>query len=59
MQFGIFVIFLASSIALPVSILIYVMDREHMIPFGPFIVASIILLFLLKIDVNTFTGLFI
>ncbi len=56
---GIFVIFIASSIALPVSILIYVLDREHMIPFGPFIVASIILLFLFKFDINTFANLFI
>ena len=56
---GIFVIFLASSIALPISILIYVINKEHMIPFGPFIVAAIILLFLFKIDVNTFANLFI
>lgn len=56
---GIFVIFLASSIALPVSILIYVINREHMIPFGPFIVMTILLLFLLKIDLNTFAKLFV
>ena len=29
------------------------------IPFGPFIVAAILLLFLLKIDLQMFTGLFI
>jgi len=56
---GVFVIFLASSIALPVSIMIYVTNKEHMIPFGPFIVASILLLFLFKIDLNTFANLFI
>lgn len=56
---GVLVIFLASSIALPVSIMIYVINREHMIPFGPFIVASILLLFLFKIDLNTFTNLFV
>lgn len=56
---GVLVIFLASSIALPVSILIYVINREHMIPFGPFIVASILLLFLFKIDLKTFASLFI
>lgn len=56
---GVMVIFLASSIALPVSILIYVINKEHMIPFGPFIVASILLLFLFKIDLNTFVNLFI
>lgn len=55
---GILVIFLASSIALPASIIIYATNKEHMIPFGPFIVASMLLLFLFKIDFNTFTGLF-
>lgn len=56
---GIFSIFLASSIALPASIVVYVTNKEHMIPFGPFIVAAILLLFLLKIDIQMFTGLFI
>ncbi len=56
---GMFVIFLASSIALPVSILIYAIHKEHVIPFGPFIVAAILLLFLLKIDLPTLTGLFL
>lgn len=55
---GIFVIFIASAIALPISILIYIMSREHMIPFGPFLVASILLFFLLKIDISTFANLF-
>jgi len=56
---GLFVIFIASSIALPASILIYIMNKEHMIPFGPFIVASILFFFLLKIDINNFANLFI
>lgn len=55
---GIFVIFIASCIALPISIIIYITNKEHMIPFGPFIVASILLLFLFKIDLNMFIGLF-
>lgn len=54
---GIIVIFIASAIALPVSIMIYITSRDHMLPFGPFIVASILLFFLLKIDINTFAGL--
>ena len=54
---GIMVIFIASAIALPVSILIYVVSREHALPFGPFIVAAILLFFLLKIDINTFKSL--
>lgn len=56
---GVFVIFIASCIALPISLVIYIMNNEHMIPFGPFLVASIILLYFLKIDINTFTSLFI
>lgn len=55
---GIFSIFLASCIALPASLIIYINNKEHMIPFGPFIVAAILLLFLLKIDVLMLTGLF-
>ncbi len=55
---GLFVIFIASSIALPVSLLIYATSKEHIIPFGPFIVAAILLFFLLKIDVSSFLGLF-
>lgn len=54
---GLMVIFISSAIALPASILVYVTSREHILPFGPFIVASILLFFLLKIDINTFTGL--
>lgn len=55
---GIFVIFIASTIALPVSLIIYVTNKEHMIPFGPFIVSAILLFFLLKIDIGTFVSLF-
>jgi len=55
---GIFVIFIASCIALPISIIIYVINKEHIIPFGPFIVAAILLLFLFKIDINIFASIF-
>ena len=54
---GILVIFIASCIALPISLVILLTDKEHMIPFGPFLVASIILLYFLKIDVNAFIRL--
>ena len=54
---GVLVIFIASCIALPISLIILLTDKEHMIPFGPFLVAAIILLFFLKIDVNTFIQL--
>lgn len=55
---GIFVIFIASCIALPASIIVYSVDKEHVIPFGPFLVAGILLFYLLKIDINTFMNLF-
>ena len=55
---AIFVIFIASCIALPVSLIIYVTNKEHMIPFGPFLVASIIFIFFLKVDVDMFMQLF-
>lgn len=54
---GIFVIFIASCIALPISILLYVINKDRMIPFGPFIVAAILLFYLLKIDINNFANL--
>ena len=55
---GILVVFIASCIALPISLVILLTDQEHMIPFGPFLVASIIFLFFLKIDLNQFLQLF-
>lgn len=55
---GLLVIFVSSILALPISLIIYVTDREHVIPFGPFIVVSMLILFLLKIDLNTFINLF-
>ena len=55
---GILVVFIASCIALPISLVILLTDQEHMIPFGPFLAASIIFLFFLKIDLNQFLQLF-
>lgn len=55
---GILVVFIASCIALPISLIILLTDNEHMIPFGPFLVASIVLLFFLKIDLDSFVKLF-
>ena len=54
---GILVIFIASCIALPISLVILLTDKEHMIPFGPFLVLSIILLYFFKIDINAFVRL--
>ena len=43
---GVIDIFLASFIALPVSLLLYKKNKEHIIPFGPFLlIAFLIILF--------------
>lgn len=48
---GVVVIFISSVVALPVSILLYTVNKEKLIPFGPFIVFAILFLFFLKVDV--------
>lgn len=44
------VIFLSSVIALPIAIILYVVNKENVIPYGPFLVLSIYLIFISKID---------
>ena len=44
------VIVIASVIALPISILILVRDKEHAIPFGPFILIGLLIVFLTKLN---------
>ena len=56
---GVLVIFVSSVIALPVSVLLYLINKEKVIPFGPFIVFSILLLFFLKVDVTKLLDLFL
>lgn len=55
---GVFSIFIASLIALPISIIIYYLTKERMIPFGPFLMFSLLLLFFMKIDINNLIELF-
>lgn len=55
---GVTVIFIASVVALPVSLLLYLVNKEKIIPFGPFIVFGILLLYFLKVDVMRLLGLF-
>lgn len=45
-------IFLASLIALPVSIVILALKKDHAIPFGPFLSLAAIIIYLTKIDIN-------
>ncbi len=56
---GAMVIFVSSVIALPVSLILYSINKERVIPFGPFIVAAMLLMFFLKVDVMRFLGLFL
>ncbi len=46
---GVFAIFLGSLIALPVAIFILVKNKEHMIPFGPFLLIAFTLIYFTKI----------
>lgn len=49
---GVFSIFLSSLFALIPSLFLYYKNEEHVIPFGPFILFAVIILFLMKIDIN-------
>lgn len=44
------VIIIASMIALPISLVLLVKEREHAIPFGPFILIGTMIVFLTKLD---------
>lgn len=46
-------IFVGSIIGLPISIFLITKDKNHIIPFGPFLAAGAIILLLAKIDTNT------
>ncbi len=48
----ILVIFLASFIALPVSFFLLIKNKEHVIPFGPFIIASFLIVYFTKLDIK-------
>ena len=44
------VIIIASIIALPISLVLLVKEKEHAIPFGPFILIGLMIVFLTKLD---------
>ena len=44
------VIIVASVIALPVSLILLVKEKEHAIPFGPFIIIGLMIIFLMKLN---------
>ena len=49
---GLIVIFFASLFALPVSLLILAKKRKNLIPFGPFLLISLMFIYFTRIDVN-------
>ncbi len=49
---SIVVIFLASFIALPVSIFLLIKNNEHVIPFGPFITLGLLIVFFTKLNIE-------
>ncbi len=50
-------IFIGSLIALPMSIFLYYKHHEKMIPFGPFLIIGILIVFFLKIDIKDILNL--
>ncbi len=55
---GMFTIFLSSVIALPISLIMYLKNKDNVIPFGPFILIALFIILLFKIDINTILTLF-
>ena len=49
---GIVSIFLSSFLALIPSLFLYFKNKDHVIPFGPFILFATLILFLMKININ-------
>lgn len=49
---GLIVIFLSSFLALPVSLIILYAQKKNIVPFGPFIIISFMLLYFTKININ-------
>lgn len=51
-QLSVFSIFLASIIGLPLSLLILCKNKDHIIPFGPFLSIGALIILLTRIDLN-------
>jgi len=47
-----FVIVIASILALPSSLYLYVKQRENVIPFGPFLVVGLLIVYFTKVDIK-------
>ena len=49
---GFMIIFLASFLALPVSLLILCKKKNNLVPFGPFLLISFMFIYFTQIDMN-------
>lgn len=49
---GLFVIFISSFLALPVSLMILWKKKQNLIPFGPFLVTSLLLIYFMRLDMT-------
>ena len=49
---AIVVLFLSSIIALPVSLIILVKNKEHVIPYGPFIMLGLLIVNFTKLNIK-------
>ena len=49
---------LGAFIALPLSLYLYIKRKDKILPFGPFLVAGFLIIYLLKIDINDILLLF-
>ena len=50
---GLLVIFIASILALPMSLILIIKNKKNLIPFGPFLVISFMFVYFTRIDINT------
>ena len=48
---SIVVVFLASFIALPVSLFLLVKNKEHVIPYGPFLMIGLLIVYFMKLNI--------
>lgn len=55
---GVFSIFIGSFLALPVSLIIMKLKGDKIIPFGPFLLVALLILYFMKIDTATIYNLF-
>ena len=55
---GMFSIFLSSLIALPLSLIVYLKNKNNVIPFGPFILIATFALILFQVDNSGILSLF-